>query len=314
MLDVYRDFVENFLAISPVLGEKTESERFAGAVATYTFETMMQDGKALQSGTSHNLGDNFSKAFDVTYKDADNTEQPVYATSRGVSTRLMGGLIMSHSDDQGLVLPPAVAPLHVVIVPIFKTEEDLETIKTFLEPVLTTLKQERLYIKSQYHDGIIPITVKLDDDDQKSPGWKFNEYERKGVPIRIAIGPKDLEKGHVEIVRRDLGEKNFIKKDAVAEYILEQLHAMQGDLFDKNKQFREKNTVSVDTWEEFEKALDNQQFILAHRDDTTQTEETIQSKTKATIRCIPFDSIDETGKCILTGKKSTKRVLFARAY
>lgn len=301
MLDVYDRFAREVLAISCVKGRKTENEKFAGADETYCIEAMMQDGKALQAGTSHFLGQNFGKAFGVQFTNKENKLEDVRGTSRGVSTRLMGALIMSHSDDKGLVLPPAIAPIHVVIVPVFKTAEELEQISNYIES--STKK-----IKSDWY------TVKLDHDDQKTSGRKYNQYELQGVPLRVAVGPRDMAAGTVEVYRRDTQSKEVIKIEQLAAYCAQQLTQMQQDLFAKNKAMREANTVSVDDFTAFEKALDDGKFVMAHRDGTTETELAIKEKTKATIRCIPLDQIEEKGKCVMTGKESSRRVLFARAY
>jgi prolyl-tRNA synthetase len=302
MLEVYADFVENVMAIPVVKGVKSPNERFAGALETYCIEALMQDGKALQAGTSHFLGQNFAKAFDVKFQNRDGKVEYVWATSWGVSTRLMGALIMTHSDDNGLVLPPRLAPTQVVIVPIYRGEEQLEQIN----PVALNIKKE-LEAKG--------ITVKYDDRDTHKPGWKFNEYELKGVPVRIAIGPKDLEKGTVEVARRDTLEKEYLQQSDVANKIEHLLEQIQTNLFQKALDFKDENTRIADNWDEFENILENKGgFVLAHWDGTAETEEKIKELTKATIRCIPQNQKKEEGKCVLTGKPSHGRVVFARAY
>lgn len=302
MLKVYADFTENYMAMPVVKGFKTESERFAGADETYCIEALMQDGKALQAGTSHFLGQNFAKAFDVKFADKEGKLEHVWATSWGVSTRLIGGLIMTHSDDEGLVLPPKLAPIQVAIVPIYKTEEQLAAISEKVNALSAALKSKG-------------ISVKYDDDDNRRPGWKFAEYEAKGVPVRVAIGPRDLENNKAEVARRDTKEKNSVDWDGIENYIAELLEQIQENLFNRAKDFRTANTTSVDTYEEFKKALEEKGgFISAHWDGTVETESKIKEETKATIRCIPLDAKEEEGKCILTGKPSTKRVLFAKAY
>jgi len=302
MLKVYADFTENYMAMPVVKGFKTESERFAGADETYCIEALMQDGKALQAGTSHFLGQNFAKAFDVKFADKEGKLEHVWATSWGVSTRLIGGLIMTHSDDEGLVLPPKLAPIQVAIVPIYKTEEQLAAISEKVNALSAVLKSKG-------------ISVQFDDDDNRRPGWKFAEYEAKGVPVRVAIGPRDLENNKAEVARRDTKEKNVVDWDGIENYIAELLEQIQENLFNRAKDFRTANTTSVDTYEEFKKALEEKGgFISAHWDGTVETESKIKEETKATIRCIPLDAKEEEGKCILTGKPSTKRVLFAKAY
>ncbi len=302
MLNVYAEFAEKFMAMPVIKGYKSPNERFAGAEDTYCIEALMQDGKALQAGTSHFLGQNFAKAFDVKFSNKENQLEYVWATSWGVSTRLIGALIMSHSDDHGLVLPPKLAPLQVVIIPIFKNEEEEKTIYTVVEPIMRKLKE-------------LNISVKYDNDDAKRSGWKFNEYELKGVPIRIAIGPRDLEHHKVEVFRRDTLEKMNFSLENLPEQIVQLLDDIQQSIFNKALKFREENTRKADTWEEFVDILDNQAgFVLAHWDGTAETEEEIKEKTKATIRAIPFDIEMEEGRCILTGKPSRQRVIFARAY
>ncbi len=313
MLDVYHDFLTNFMAISPIIGPKPDHDKFAGAVTTYTLEPMMQDGKALQAGTSHNLGQNFAKAFDVQFTNERNELEYVYATSRGVSTRLIWGLIMSHSDDQWLVLPPAIAPLHVVIIPIYKTQEELENIKTYLEPIIERLKTTKLMFTSKYFFDTIPLKRKIDDDNNKTPGRKFNEYERKGVPIRITVGPKDIVKWTVEIYKRDSQEKTHINIWDVAVHIDQYLYKIQNNLLRKNIQFRQEHTYEVSNYEEFKEKI-TQGFVIAHRDGTIETAEHIKQETAASIRCIPFDIPQEEGTCIYSGKPSKKKVLFARSY
>lgn len=302
MLDVYTEFAEQFMAMPVIRGRKSESERFAGAEDTYCIEAMMQDGKALQAGTSHFLGQNFAKAFDVKFADKEGKLEHVWATSWGVSTRLMGALIMTHSDDEGLVLPPALAPIQVVIIPIHRTDEDLLAITTKARELMTQLKT-------------LGISVKYDDDTNKRPGWKFAEYETKGVPVRIAIGPRDLENGTVELVRRDTKEKSVVELDGIDEYIQELLEDMQDSLFEKAKNFRTQNLHKVDTYDEFKKQLKTKGgFYLVHWDGTSETEEKIKAETQATIRCIPLDAEEEDGKCMVTGKPSKHRVVIAKAY
>ena len=302
MLDVYADVVENVMAIPVIKGVKTPNERFAGALETYCIEALMQDGKALQAGTSHFLGQNFAKAFDVKFQTKDGGIEHVWATSWGVSTRLMGALIMTHSDDHGLVLPPRLAPIQVVIVPIYRGMDELDRIS----PVAKKIKAE-LEAKG--------ITVKYDDRDTYKPGWKFNEYELKGVPVRIAIGPKDLEKGTVEVARRDTLEKEFLQQADVATKIEHLLEQIQANLFQKALDFREENTNMANTWDEFVNLIENKAgFVLAHWDGTPETEEKIKELTKATIRCIPLNRKGEQGKCVYTGNPSEGRVVFARAY
>ncbi len=300
MINVYGEFAENFLAMPVIKGVKSANERFAGAVDTYTIEAMMQDGKALQSGTSHFLGQNFAKAFDVTYTKKDGTIDYVWATSWGVSTRLMGALIMTHSDDNGLVLPPKLAPIQVVIVPIYKNEEQL-----------TAIKEKVLSIKQNLEKR--SISVKFDDDDTQKPGWKFAEYELKGVPVRLAMGTRDLENGTIEVARRDTLTKETLPVANIEDHIATLLDDIQTNLFNKARDFRAANTFKANTYEEF-KELIKKGFVLAHWDGTTETEERIKDETKATIRCIPFDAQEEEGTCIYSGKPSYKRALFAIAY
>ena len=302
MLDVYAEFAEKFMAMPVLKGIKSPNERFAGAEETYCIEALIQDGKALQAGTSHFLGQNFAKAFDVKFLNKENVLDYVWATSWGVSTRLIGALIMSHSDNNGLVLPPKLAPLQVVIIPIYKTDEQLKAIQEKVAEIKKTLVTKN-------------ISVKFDDDDSKRSGWKFNEYELKGVPVRIAIGPRDLENNQVEIARRDTLEKATASFDGLAEHIEALLEDIQQNIYNKALKFREENTHKADSWEEFVDILDNKGgFVLAHWDGTSETEELIKEKTKATIRVIPFGNEKEAGKCILTGKPSLQRVVFARAY
>lgn len=302
MLRVYADFAEKFMAIPVIKGVKSPNERFAGAIDTYCIEALMQDGKALQAGTSHFLGQNFAKAFDVKFLNKDNKQEYVWATSWGVSTRLIGALIMTHSDDNGLVLPPQLAPIHVVIIPIYKNDEQLQTIIDKVNPLVEKLKAKG-------------ISVKFDTDDSKRSGWKFNEYEMKGVPVRVAIGPRDLENNQAEVARRDTLTKETVSFENIDNYIEQLLQDIQQNIYNKALKFREENTRKADTWEEFVDILDNQGgFVAAHWDGTPETEDLIKEKTKATIRCIPFDNPLEEGKCILTGKPSKQRVLFARAY
>ena len=302
MMNVYADFAEEFMAMPVVRGLKTESERFAGALETYCIEALMQDGKALQAGTSHFLGQNFAKAFDVQFTSKEGKKEHVWATSWGVSTRLMGGLIMTHSDDKGLVLPPNLAPHQVVIVPIFRNDEQFDAIS---EKVNEMIKELRA----------LGVSVKFDKRDTHKPGWKFAEWELKGVPVRIAIGPKDLENGTVEVARRDNLTKEVVSSDTVAEYIYNLLKEIQENLFTKALDYRAEHTSKVDNFDEFKEVLNGKGgFIEAHWDGTAETEDEIKKLTKASIRCIPVDAKDEEGVCILTGKPSTKRVLFAKAY
>jgi len=313
MLDVYNDFCVNFMAISPRLGTKPEHDKFAWAIATYAVEPMMQDGKALQAGTSHNLGQNFAKAFDVKFTNEKNELEFVYATSRGVSTRLIGGLIMAHSDDNGLILPPALAPLHVVIVPIFKTPEELSQIKDYIQPLIERFETTRLDFKSKYFHDTIPLKRKIDEDSNKSAGRKFNEYELKGVPVRITVGARDIASGMVEVFKRESGEKSSVKIEDVDLHIDQYLYKAQNNLLKKNTAFREEHTYTVDTYEEFKEKIE-QGFVLAHRDGTEETADKIKAETAATVRCLPLEEISEPGLCIITGKPSTRRVLFARSY
>ena len=302
MLDVYASFVEEYMALPVIKGVKTESERFAGAVDTYCIEALMQDGKALQAGTSHFLGQNFAKAFDVKFSDKNNQLEYVWATSWGVSTRLIGGLVMAHSDDDGLILPPRIAPVQAVIVPIFKGEEKKELLVAKGRELTAQLKAAG-------------ISVKFDDNDNNRPGWKFAEYELKGVPVRIAMGLRDLESGHCEVARRDTKEKTSVPMEGLAAYVNDLLSAIQQAMYDKALAYRDQHITRADTLEEFERLLDEKGgFILAHWDGTPATEEAIKDKTRATIRCIPLDNPLEEGKCIWTGKPSRQRVLFARAY
>lgn len=302
MLEVYADFAENVLAVPVVKGVKTENERFAGADDTYCIEGLMQDGKALQMGTSHFLGQNFAKAFDVKFADKEGKLDYVWATSWGVSTRLMGALIMAHSDDDGLVLPPRLAPIQVVIIPIYRSEEEFALVN---EKALEAKKM--LEAKG--------LSVKYDNRDTHKPGFKFNEYELKGVPVRIAIGPKDVEKGTVEVARRDTKEKEFLSMIDLDEKIVHLLENIQNNIYQRALDFRDNNIHYANTWDEFTDILENKAgFIAAHWDGTTETEVKIKELTKATIRCIPLDNKQEEGTCILTGKPSTQRVLFAKAY
>ncbi len=302
MNNVYAEFAENFLAVPVIKGVKTESERFAGADETYCIEALMQDGKALQAGTSHFLGQNFAKAFDVKFTSNQGKQEHVWATSWGVSTRLMGALIMTHSDDQGLVLPPNLAPFQVVIVPIYKNQEQLDAISQVANELVQDLK-------------LHGVSVKFDNRDTHKPGWKFNEYELKGVPLRIGIGPKDLEKRTVELARRDTLTKEFIAKETVVDTVITLLKEIQENLYTKAKNYRNDHITLVDTFEEFKDVLNTKGgFISAHWDGTTETEDKIKEITKATIRCIPMDAIMEEGTCVFSGKSSSRRVLFAKAY
>ena len=301
MLGVYADFAENWMALPVLQGVKTASERFAGAVETYCIEALMQDGKALQSGTSHFLGQNFSKSFDVKFVNKENELEYPWATSWGVSTRLMGALIMAHSDDNGLVLPPRLAPIQVVIVPIYRKEEDLAQITEKVNLIIDELKS-------------LGISVKYDDDDKYKPGYKFAEYELKGVPVRLGLGMRDLENGTIEIARRDTLEKETREIEGIAEHIKNLLDEIQQTIYEKALKFREENTFLVDDWEEFKKQIEAGGFVFAHWDGTAETEEKIKQETKATIRCIPLNSIEQAGKCVYSGKESAKRVVFAKAY
>lgn len=302
MMNVYAEFVENFMAIPVVKGVKTESERFAGAIETYCIEALMQDGKALQAGTSHFLGQNFAKAFDVKFATAEGKQEHVWGTSWGVSTRLMGALVMTHSDDNGLVLPPNLAPIQVVIVPIYKSDEQLEAISTEVERLVSALRK-------------LKISVKYDNRTTHKPGFKFNEYELKGVPVRIVIGPNDLENGTYEIARRDTLTKEVVSKDGIEKYIQNLLETIQNDLFAKALDYRNSHITEVNNFEEFKSLLDTKAgFFAAHWDGTAETEEKIKELTKATIRCIPLNRVEEEGTCMFSGKPSVGRVLFAKAY
>jgi prolyl-tRNA synthetase len=302
MLDVYADFAENWMAMPVIKGVKTPNERFAGAEDTYCIEALMQDGKALQAGTSHFLGQNFAKAFDVKFSDKNNTLDYVWATSWGVSTRLIGGLVMTHSDDEGLVLPPRIAPLQVVIVPIFKGEDQKALLDEKILEMVSSFKAAG-------------IRVKYDDSDNQRPGWKFAEYELKGVPVRIAVGPRDLENNQVEIARRDTKEKLTVSMDGITETVSQLLLDIQSNLFNRAKKYRDEHITKVDSWEDFIATLDTKAgFVSAHWDGTPETEDKIKEMTKATIRCIPLNNEQEAGACILTGNPSSQRVLFARAY
>lgn len=302
ILDVYGNFAENFMAMPVIKGLKTESERFAGALETYCIEGLMQDGKALQAGTSHFLGQNFAKAFDVKFTSKEGKQEYVWATSWGVSTRLIGALIMTHSDDLGLVLPPNLAPIQVVIIPIHKTEEQLGAISVKINEIAAELRKKG-------------ISVKYDDRTAYKPGWKFAEYELKGVPLRIAMGPKDLENGTLEIARRDTLEKQNISQNTVVDYVEKTLKEIQDNLYQKALNYRETHITEVNSFEEFQEVLETKGgFISAHWDGTSETEEKIKDLTKATIRCIPLNNKIEEGKCVFTGEKSTQRVLFAKAY
>jgi prolyl-tRNA synthetase len=302
MMNVYADFAEDFMAIPVVKGIKTETERFAGAEETYCIEALMQDGKALQAGTSHFLGQNFAKAFDVKFANAEGKQEYVWGTSWGVSTRLMGALVMTHSDDKGLVLPPNLAPIQVVIVPIHKTDEQLVEITAEVNVLIAELKK-------------LHVSVKYDNRTTQKPGFKFAEWELKGVPVRIAVGPKDLENGTFEVARRDTLTKEVKSKDGISTYISDLLKEIQADLFNKALNYRDSHITEVNSFEEFKSVLnDKGGFVSAHWDGTASTEEKIKDLTKATIRCIPLDSVEEAGSCILTGNSSGRRVLFAKAY
>ena len=302
MMHVYADFVENFMAIPVIKGIKSANERFAGAEETYCIEALMQDGKALQAGTSHFLGQNFAKAFDVKFASPEGKQEYVWGTSWGVSTRLMGALVMTHSDDNGLVLPPNLAPIQVVIVPIFKSDDELEKISAVANELVSDLKK-------------LNISVKFDNRTTQKPGFKFAEWELKGVPLRIAIGPKDLENGTYEIARRDILTKEIVVKEGIATYINDKLETIQTEMFQKALNYRTNHITEVNSFEEFKDILENKGgFVSAHWDGTSETEEKIKELTKATIRCIPIDRILEQGKCILTNSESAGRVLFAKAY
>ena len=301
MLHVYGDFAEKFLAIPVIRGVKSANERFAGALETYCIEALMQDGKALQAGTSHFLGQNFAKAFDVTFMNKENKQELVWATSWGVSTRLMGALIMTHSDDNGLVLPPTLAPIQVVIVPIYKTEEQLNAIRAKVDALSAELKAAG-------------IRVKFDDDDTKKPGWKFAEYELKGVPVRLAMGARDLENNTVEVARRDTLTKETVSFDGLVGYIQNLLTDVQNNIFQKAVDYRASVTREVNSYEEFKVEIEKGGFLLCHWDGTPETEELIKQETKATIRCIPLEGDKTPGVCMVTGKPSKQRVVFARAY
>jgi prolyl-tRNA synthetase len=302
MLNVYSNFAENFMAVPVIRGRKTEGEKFPGAVDTYCIEAMMQDGKALQAGTSHFLGQNFANAFNVQFTSKEGKLEYVWGTSWGVTTRLIGALIMAHSDDDGLVLPPKLAPIHVVIVPIFKTDDEKEKIAAKAEQIASSLRNQG-------------YTVKFDNRDTHKPGFKFAEWELKGVPVRIAMGPRDLENGTVEVARRDTKEKKTIKLDDVSGSIPALLTDIQQNIYDRALKFRDEKTTEVSTYEELKKVLDEKGgFVSAHWDGTLETEAAIKEETKATIRCIPLDAKEESGKCVYTGKPSARRVLFARAY
>ena len=301
MLNVYGDFAEKYMALPVVKGVKTANERFAGALETYTIEAMMQDGKALQSGTSHFLGQNFAKAFDVKFINKENQLDYVWATSWGVSTRLMGALIMTHSDDNGLVLPPKLAPIQVVIVPIYRSQEQLDAVDAKVAPIVENLKKQG-------------ISVKYDNADNKRPGFKFADYELKGVPVRLVLGARDIENGTIEVMRRDTLEKETVAIDGIEDYVVKLLDDIQAYIYTKALNHRLSMTTKVDTWEEFKEQIEKGGFILAHWDGTTETEEKIKEETKATIRCIPLDGEEEEGKCVYTGKPSKRRVIFARNY
>lgn len=301
MLNVYADFAERYMAVPVVKGVKTANERFAGALDTFTIEAMMQDGKALQAGTSHFLGQNFAKAFDVKFINKENKLEYVWATSWGVSTRLMGALIMTHSDDNGLVLPPHLAPIQVVIIPIYKNAEQLVAVTARVEPIVAELRAKG-------------ISVKYDDADNKRPGFKFADYELKGVPVRLAIGARDLENNTVEVMRRDTLEKSSASLDDIVDYVAGLLEEIQSNIYTKALNYRNSRMIEVDTYKEFKEKIEEGGFILAHWDGTTETEERIKEETKATIRCIPLDGDKTPGKCMVTGKPSAQRVIFARNY
>ncbi len=301
MLGVYATFAEDWMALPVVKGAKTPNERFAGAEETLCIEGLMQDGKALQCGTSHFLGQNFAKSFDVKFVNKENKLEFAWATSWGVSTRMMGALIMAHSDDEGLILPPKLAPIQVVIVPVYKTEEDFAKVSEKVGEIVKLLKATG-------------VSVKYDDRDTQRPGFKFAEWELKGVPVRLAIGVRDLENGTVEIARRDTKEKQSVNLENVVETVVGLLDDIQTNIYQRAVKFREENTFKVETWDEFKAQIEKGGFISAHWDGTSETEEKIKQQTKATIRCIPLDAVEEDGKCVFSGEKSTKRVIFAKAY
>ena len=301
MQNIYADFVENYMGVPVIKGVKTASERFAGALDTYTIEAMMQDGKALQAGTSHFLGQNFGKAFNVTFVDKDGKTDYAWATSWGVSTRLIGALIMAHSDDNGLVLPPHLAPIQVVIIPIYRSMEQLDEIRKKVNGIADNLKK-------------LGISVKFDDADNRKPGWKFANYELKGVPVRLAMGGRDLENNSIEVMRRDTLEKETVSCDGIETYVQNLLEDIQKNIFQKALKLREERTVKVDSYDEFKEKIEQGYFVLAHWDGTPETEERVKNETKATIRCIPMDDDNEPGCCMVTGKPSARRVLFARNY
>ncbi|GAF02235.1 proline-tRNA ligase [Saccharicrinis fermentans DSM 9555 = JCM 21142] len=302
MIQVYADFAQQYMGVPVIQGVKTANERFAGALETYTIEALMQDGKALQSGTSHFLGQNFAKAFDVKFANKEGKEDYVWASSWGVSTRLMGALIMAHSDDYGLVLPPKLAPIQVAIVPIYKSKEDLDKISVVVDEIVLKLKQRG-------------VSVKFDDSDNRKPGWKFAQYELKGVPLRLAIGPRDIENNTVEVARRDTLTKEVVAIDGIDDYVTELLDVIQDNIYKKALDFRAEKTTEVNSYDEFKEILEKKGgFILAHWDGTAETEQKIKEETKATIRCIPLEGDKTPGKCMVTGKPSLQRVVFAKAY
>lgn len=301
MINLYANFARQYMGLPVIIGVKTANERFAGALNTYTIEAMMQDGKALQSGTSHNLGQNFAKAFDVTFMNKENKPEYVWANSWGVSTRLMGALIMAHSDDNGLVLPPHLAPIQVVIVPIFKNNEQLAAISEVVNPIVKQLET-------------LGISVKYDDDDKRRPGFKFADYELKGIPVRLAIGARDIENGTIEVMRRDTLEKSVMPLAGIADAVKDLLEDIQTNIYNKALKMRDSRVYKVDSYEEFKERIEDGGFFLCHWDGTTETEERIKEETKATIRCIPLDGEEEEGFCMVTGKPSKRRVVIARAY
>ncbi|MBQ9417931.1 MAG: proline--tRNA ligase, partial [Bacteroidales bacterium] len=301
MLEVYADFAEHYMAMPVIKGHKSPNERFAGALDTLCIEAMMQDGKALQAGTSHFLGQNFAKAFEVQFLNKENKLEYVWATSWGVSTRLMGALIMTHSDDNGLVLPPHLAPIHVAIVPICKSEEQQRQLDEHIAPIVRALEAKGL-------------TVKYDNRPEYKPGWKFTEYEFKGVPVQLAIGARDMENGTCEVRRRDTLEKATLPLEGIADHVAQLMEDIQANLFKKAADFRASMTRRVDTWDDFKVEIEKNGFLLCHWDGTAETEERIKEETKATIRCIPFDAPEEEGKCIYSGRPSHRRVVFARSY